>query len=215
MVRASFNHPSVVIFGFLNEPGGYSATTKALVDTLVSVVKEEDSGRLVTFACNRWKNDISNESTDIIAFNSYPGTIPCCPGEPDDLKGKVADSATQGFNTIVARFRERYPDKTIIVSESGCGGLYGLHDPAAGWMSEEFQDEYLGDILETLFSNSDVAGYAIWQLNDTRTYHRNSRNQPAKQLAGFSIAGLYDVQRRAKKAVETVRRYFMRQPSPR
>ena len=215
MVRASFNHPSVVIFGFLNEPGGYSETTKALVDALVSVVKEEDSGRLVTFACNRWKNDISNESTDIIAFNSYPGTIPCCPGEPDDLKGKVADSATQGFNTIVARFRERYPDKTIIVSESGCGGLYGLHDPAAGWMSEEFQDEYLGDILETLFSNSDVAGYAIWQLNDTRTYHRNSRNQPAKQLAGFSIAGLYDVQRRAKKAVETVRRHFMRQPSPR
>ena len=208
MVRTSFNHPSVVIFGFLNEPGGYSQTAKALVDRLVDVVKAEDSGRLVTFACNRWEKDISNDKTDIIAFNAYPGTIPCRPGEPDDLRQIVADSPTAGVNTIVRRFRERVPDKTIIVSESGCAGLYGLHDEGAGWMSEEFQNEYLADILGTLWANPDVAGYAVWQLNDNRTYHRNSRDQPAKQMGGFSIAGLYDVQRRAKKSVETVRRYF-------
>lgn len=204
MVRTSFNHPSVVIFGFLNEPGGYSETTKALVDKLVKTVKAEDSGRLVTFACNRWQHDISNDSTDIVAFNAYPGAIPCYPGDKDELKAKVADT----FNTIVAAFRKRHPGKTIIVSESGCAGFYGLRDPAAGWMSEDFQDEYLGDVLETILANRDVAGFAIWQLNDTRTYHRNSPGQPAKPYAGFSAAGLYDSQRRAKKSIDTVRRAF-------
>lgn len=204
MVRASFNHPCVVIFGFLNEPGGHSAATKALIGKLAETVKAEDSGRLVTFACNRWRDDISNDHTDIIAFNAYPGTIPCYPGDPAELKKKVAGE----FDAIAARFRKKYPDKTIIVSESGCAALYGLHDPAAGWMSEEFQAEYLNDLFETIFANRDIAGFAIWQLNDTRTYHRNSPGQVAKPFGGFSGAGLYDVQRREKKSVETVRRAF-------
>ena len=208
MVRSSFNHPCVILIGFLNEVAGNKPAAKALVDHLVETIRAEDSGRLVTFACNCWKDDLCHENTDVVSFNAYPGTIPCFPELPDVLAETVRNSPRDGFNTLVRHFREKYPDKTILVSESGCGGLYGLHDPAAGWNSEEFQDEYLRDILETLWANPDVAGYAIWQMNDNRTYHRNSPGQPGKPFGGFSIAGLFDLQRRPKMSVATVRRFF-------
>ena len=122
-------------------------------------------------------------------------------------------NGSAGFNVIAKHFRDLYPDKPIMVSECGCGAIYGLHDPAAGVMSEEFQDEYMKDILETIWANPDIVGYAIWQMKDNRTYHRNSNLLPAKQMAGFSIAGIFDAQGRPKKAVETVRRFFMSPPT--
>ena len=77
-------------------------------------------------------------------------------------------------------------------------------------MSEDFQEEYIGDILETVEGNPDICGYAIWQMNDNRTYHRNSPGQSAKQMAGWSIAGIFDRHREPKLAVETVCRHFTR-----
>ncbi len=206
MVRASFNHPSVIIFGFLNECDGRQPACKTLVDALIDVIRAEDSGRLVTFACNAWNGDLCNERTDLVAFNSYPGVIPLKPGLPDELATNVRDGAA-GFNTITRYFREKYPDKPIIVSESGVGGLYGCHDAAAACFTEEFQNEYLNDVLETIFTNPDLTGYAIWQFADNRTYHRNSSSEIGKPY-GISIAGLFNSQRLPKLSVQTVRKLF-------
>ena len=213
MVRASFNHPSVIIFSFLNECASGKPECKTLVDGLIAAIKAENSGRLVTFACNGWYRDICHSNTDIVAFNTYPGTIPNLPGLPDELARKVREldpksNGSAGINVIARHFRAKYPDKPIMVSECGCGALYGLHDPAAGWMSEELQDEYLTDVLGAIWDNPEIVGYAIWQMKDNRTYHRNSNRQPAKQMAGHSIAGLFDAQGRPKKSVETVKRFF-------
>ena len=213
MVRASFNHPSVILFGFLNECASGKPECKALVDSLIDAIKAEDSGRLVTFACNIWRSDVCHANTDVVAFNTYPGTIPNLPGLPEELAERVRNldpksNGSAGFNVIAKHFRGQYPDKPIMVSECGCGAIYGLHDPAAGVMSEEFQDEYLTDVLETIWANPEIVGYAIWQMKDNRTYHRNSNLQPAKQMAGHSIAGIFDAQGRPKKAVETVKRFF-------
>ena len=61
MVRASFNHPSVIIYGFLNECASQKPECKALVDRLAETIRAENSGRLVTFACNSWESDLCNE----------------------------------------------------------------------------------------------------------------------------------------------------------
>ena len=204
MVRNRFNHPSVIIHAFLNEPGSWSKECKSLIDELIATVKAENSGKLVTFACNIWETDICNENTDIVAFNTYPGLIPCFPGEPDSFKKKVNDN----LDTIISTFRQRYPDKPIMVSETGCGAVYGWHDEAANVSTEEFQNEYLGYVFENLWNNPDVIGYSIWQMNDNRTYSRNSEDQPAKTFMGMSHAGLYNFLRQPKKSVETVRHYF-------
>ena len=214
MVRASFNHPCVVLFGFLNEVASQKPAVKALVDRLVAAIRAEDSGRLVTFACNVYKDDLCHADTDVVSFNAYPGTIPCFPGLPDQLAEKVRNASRDGLNTLAALFRARYPDKPILLSESGCAGQYGLRDPAAGWGSEDFQDEYIADILGTVLANPEFAGCCLWQMNDNRTYHRNSTEQPGKPWGGFSYAGLFDVQRRPKMSVATVRRFYS-MPAPR
>ena len=212
MVRASFNHPSVILAGFLNECASNKKSCKELVDKLVAAIKAEDAGRLVTFACNGWYHDICHSNTDVVAFNTYPGTIPNLPGLPDDLAEKVRNldpksDSSAGFNVIARHFRAKYPEKPIIVSECGVGALYGHHDPMACVGSEEFQDEYLSDVLETIRGNKDIVGYAIWQFADVRSYHRNSNLHNGK-LFGISIAGIFTQDRLPKKSVETVRRAF-------
>ena len=212
MVRASFNHPSVILAGFLNECASNKKSCKELVYKLVAAIKAEDAGRLVTFACNGWYHDICHSNTDVVAFNTYPGTIPNLPGLPDDLAEKVRNldpksDSSAGFNVIARHFRAKYPEKPIIVSECGVGALYGHHDPMACVGSEEFQDEYLSDVLETIRGNKDIVGYAIWQFADVRSYHRNSNLHNGK-LFGISIAGIFTQDRLPKKSVETVRRAF-------
>ena len=213
MVRQSFNHPSVILFGFLNEVASPKPAALALVTRLAEAIRNEDSGRLVTFACNCWKGDLCNACTDVVSFNSYPGTIPCYPGLPDELAEKVRNDPSSGFNTIAAYFRALYHDKPILLSESGCAGQYGLRDPAAGWGSEDFQAEYIADILETVRDNPDIAGCCLWQMNDNRTYHRNSPGQVGKPWAGFSAAGIFDSHRNPKLSAATVRRLFAELPA--
>ena len=203
MVRASFNHPSVVIYSFLNECASDKPECKVLVDRLIETIRAEDSGRLVTFACNNTEKDICNEKTDIVAFNAYPGTIPMQPGTVSEFREKVVAK----FNNTVKMFRERYPDKPIVISESGCGGEFGRRGEYASANTEEFQNEYLSDIFETLWANPDVVGFAIWQMNDGRTRERFG-GVAVSQIFGGSIAGVFDRLRRPKISAETVRKYF-------
>ena len=203
MVRASFNHPSVIIYGFLNECGSQKPVVKTLVDRLIETIKAEESGRLVTFACNIVDEDISCANVDLVSFNAYPGTIPATPGTPAQLKEKVE----KRFTSAIARFRRLYPDKPIMVSESGCGGMYGVHDPNASINTEEYQEEYLRDILECLWANPDCSGFAIWQMNDGRTRERDC-DKNCSPMFGGSIAGCFDQMRRPKRSVETIRRFF-------
>ena len=203
MVRTSFNHPSVVIFAFLNECGSHRPECKKLVDSLIEAIRAEDSGRLVTFACNDTDRDICHADTDLIAFNAYPGTIPARPGTPRELKEHVK----QEFDRAVRRFRKRYPDKPIMVSESGCAGFRGLRDESAAFGTEDFQNEYLTDIFEALWANEDVVGFSIWQFADATTHQRNCGGKSGR-IFGFSMAGLFDFERHPKASVETVRRFF-------
>ena len=203
MVRASFNHPSVIISGFLNECNSRLPVCKTLVDRLIETVRAERTGRLVTFACNICSEDICCENVDLVSFNAYPGTIPMEPGTPKMLK----DSVSRAFTKRISDFRKRYPDKPIMVSESGVGAAYGAHDPNASTLTEEFQDEYLKDIFETLWANPDCVGFSIWQMNDGRTRERFDP-KAVSSFFGGSLAGVFDQMRRPKMSLATVRDYF-------
>ena len=203
MVRASFNHPSVIIFGFLNEFLSESKEGKSLADELIRTIKAEDSGRLVTFACSYVETDISNDNTDLIAFNAYPGWIGTDAGSQENLKRLIEAGIAQS----VRRFRRDYPDKPIIVSEMGTCGEYGRHDPAGAQWTEEFEAEYIGDALDTVFANPEICGMTIWQFTDSRSYHRGGATIRTKPFAE-NLAGLYDGYRRAKAVVPVVREKF-------
>ena len=73
--------------------------------------------------------------------------------------------------------------------------------------TEEFKDEYLTNVFETLWANPDVVGFSIWQMNDGRTRERFG-DKAVSAMFGGSVAGVFDRFRRPKTSAETVRKYF-------
>ena len=208
MVEKSFNHPSVVLFGFLNEFASDTPEGKAIADRIVAQIRSYDSGRLVTFACNHNASDIANEATDVVSFNTYPGWIGSQPGTPEHLKERME----KDLAGIVAYFRSKWPGKPILVSEMGACGEYGRHDAAAAQWTEEFEAEYLADAARAAAARPEICGFTVWQLTDCRSFHRGGADVRCKPFAE-NLAGLYDGYRRAKlPVVAAVRDAFRRLP---
>ena len=205
MVRASFNHPSVIIFAFQNENASQTKEGKRMNDALIDAIRSQDSGRLITFACNHNADDISNANTDIISFNTYPGWIGSDAGTFENQKNLIDAAVTK----IIARYRKLYPEKPIIVSEMGTTAIYGHHDPAAGQGTEEFQLYYNKDVLDRIFADPEMAGLTFWHFADARTYHRGGSTIRSKLLAE-NMAGIYDGYRRAKIVTVAIKEGFAR-----
>ncbi len=208
MVRNSFNHPSVIIFSFLNECNSGTKECKALVDQLIAAIRKEDSGRLITFACNMISTDICHENTDLVAFNTYPGTINGYPGSHDELVEKIHNMKGHGIDWAVDHFQKKYPGKTIIISEMGTAGFYGIHDPSAPVDSEDFQAEHNTIVANAVWNNPGIAGLAYWQYFDTRTCGRDCTQGDGKKHIAMSWAGLFDSNRRPKRVVRTLTDWF-------
>lgn len=203
MVRSSFNHPSVIIFGFMNELASDTHEGQLLVSELVRTVKKQNSGRLVSFACSRTFTDISNDETDLIAFNTYPYWISAA--SPDDDMGK---QMAENQEKILKYMRDRYGEnKPIIVGEMGTCGVYGQHDRGAAQWTEEFQAEYLENVIKTVFSSSEICGITLWQFTDCKSYSRSGSILRVKPFAQ-NLAGVYDGYRRPKLAAASVERLF-------
>jgi len=209
MVRASFNHPSVIVFGYMNEFLSSDPAGKSLADEIMRAVRAEDSGRLVTFACSHVWEDIANENTDLVAFNTYPGWFDGNGlGEHTNLVRRVKDD----IDAIVALFRKRYPEKPIMISEIGTCSVYGARDRSAAQWTEDFQAEYDVAALDAVRENPELCGVTLWQFTDARSFHRSGGPLRGKPFAE-NLAGVYDGFRRPKLAVDAVTRSFGKLPS--
>lgn len=206
MVRNSINHPCIIISAFLNEPDSNLPACKSLVDRLIEVIRAEDAGHLVTFASHRNKNDISHANTDIISYNTYP----CWYGYEMDTgtAENMRDNIRKCHDDVVKYYREKYKDnRPIIVSETGVKADYGVRDPRGkAQYTEDFQDEYERMMLEEIFAKKDIAGIAIWQFTDAKTYTRTKGMR--NRSYGVNTGGLYDLYRRPKLVVESIRELF-------
>ncbi|MBR4652160.1 MAG: hypothetical protein IKO72_02260 [Kiritimatiellae bacterium] len=211
MARRSINHPCIIITGFLNEPRSAQPACRKLVDRLVDAVHAEDTGHLVTFACNDTAHDASHYKTDVIAYNTYPcwynDTMQN--GSPEEMRENIR----RCHRRIVKYFRDMHrDDRPIIVSETGVKADWGVHDPRGrAQYSEDFQAEYTRTMLEELFANLDIAGVAIWQFTDCKTYTRTGSHRARSY--GVNTGGLYDLYRRPKLAVDAVRALYRAKPA--
>lgn len=204
MVERSMNHPSIIIYAFLNEVKSNCKEGKSLVDTLVSTVKSMDSGRLTTFACHKTSDDIANVNTDIIAFNTYPGWFDKADlGSSESLENAI----TTEVDRIIRFFRTKYNNKPIMISEIGMCGIYGFRDETAPQWTENFQAEYIGKSLDYALSSKDLCGVAIWQFADADSYHRNGGAIRGKPF-GINSAGIVDSFRRPKLVVNVVKEKY-------
>ena len=207
MVKNSVNHPSVILWGFLNECCSNKEGARNLYGSLAGVIKEVDPAFLVSYASNQTaasgeRMDRCFDFADVISMNIYPGWIDSqdCFKEPTEwIENSVKEKAT------IAE-REDLTDKPLILTEIGACGLYGCHDQALAQWSEEAQSAYFAEACRCVMANSRYTGITLWQMFDTRSYVNSGsvRTKPR----GFNCAGLLDEYRRPKLAYRTVKDIF-------
>ncbi len=157
MVRRSINHPSVIIWGFLNENASDRDSARPLVSRLAETIRAADSSRPVTFASNRCLRDCCFDLVDIISLNTYPGWY-------SDFDG----DGIAAIRPELEKLADQLPEKPLLISEIGASAIFGDHSECR-W-SEEFQARYLLEVLDCIFTMERYTGVALWHYCDTKTY---------------------------------------------
>lgn len=169
MIRQHYNHPSIVMWGYMNEillvtQRRYKTEaelnpvlerTRALAERLERVL-EEDPTRVSTMAFHG--SNIYNETglsqiTDVVGWNLYAGWY------GGDLKG---------FDRFLEEQQRDYPNHPLIVSEYGAGSDKRLHTvhPRPFDFSSEYQQTYLEHYLPVLEQTPYVCGGTHWNFID-------------------------------------------------
>lgn len=197
MVGMSYNHPSVILWGMLNEGHSHDADCTPAYEHLVGQLREQDESRLVTYATNHPLDDRGLALVDVVAVNTYPGWYH---GDIDAIPDHLA--------AIVARLAETgQGDKPLMISEIGAGAVPGWRDWNATRWSEQYQAALLEKVIRTMFEDNDrYCGLAIWQFGDIRTSELVSRILGRPR--GFNNKGVVDEYRRPKLAYDVVKRLF-------
>ncbi len=161
MVRKSINHPSVIIWGFLNEAHSEHPEAADLLRRLYNTIREMDPSRPITFACNRPKSDICMQYMDIFAINIYPGWYDTA----DELspRGSIAN-----VKKYIDMWGEKFQGKPLMIGEIGSAALYGDHS-GYRW-SEEYQADHLEEVLKCVLNNPRYTGVGIWLFADAKSY---------------------------------------------
>lgn len=198
MVRKSFNHPAVIIWGFLNEANTDEPSSRAVYERLVRAIREEDPTRPVTFATHKPFADINLDLADIVSVNACPGWYAEVNGSPvrplDEIMPKL-DALLQYLAN------ESLDDRPFILSEIGAGAIYGWRDPLRSHWSEDYQVDLIEVVCRKFRDDPRITGLAIWQFCDDQTY-ANSR--ALTRPRGFNNKGVFAEYRRPKRAAEVI-----------
>ncbi len=201
MVRNSCNHPSVIMWGFLNEGESHRPSSRDLYRRLVKTIREIDPTRLVTYAGNHPFEDINLDLVDVISVNTYPGWY-----AEDRNNQRPLEEIPRKLKELMAFLDDRgYADKPILISEIGAGAIPGWHDTYRLHWSEEYQSDHLACVCQEITKAERLSGVALWQFCDCRT-HAGARALGRPRT--FNNKGLLDEFRRPKMAFETVRKAF-------
>ena len=197
MVKSSINHPSVILWGFLNESHSDSPNAETMFRGLFETIRKADPSRPVTYASNRYEKDLFLGMADVISFNIYPGWY-----------DYDYDKESNGLERIVPKLEElagiasspEYIDKPLILSEIGAAAIIGDH---SGLMwSEEYQADLLEISVRHILENPRYTGIAIWQFSNSRTYTKTS--SVVGRPRGFNNKGGVDEYRHPKLAWKRV-----------
>ena len=171
MIRQNFNHPSIIIWGYMNEIGlGTSKLsdkgkkketfeiTAKFAKELDSIVHCEDKYRLSTMAQNSggkdyYKNYGLSNTPNVIGWNTYYGWY------KDDFNQ---------FGEFMDKMHTESPEIISLISEYGAGSDGRLHSlkPEQFDFSIEWQQLYHESYLDQIFSRNFIAGAAVWNFID-------------------------------------------------
>ena len=201
MVRDSFNHPSVILWGFLNEASSDHPDSRAVYERLVAAIKEQDLSRPVTFASNVPFSERNFDLADFVSVNMYPGWY-----SPADMGTRPLHAIAPQIDKVLDHLKSiGMSGKPMLISEIGAGAIYGWRDPLRAHWSEAYQADLLETVCKKFEADPRITGLCIWQFCDARTY---ADSRSIGRPRGFNNKGLFDEYRRPKQAADVVTRHF-------
>ncbi|MBR0217174.1 MAG: hypothetical protein IJL96_09650 [Clostridia bacterium] len=193
MVHQHGNHPSILIWGLLNECESETEAGRAIYAEQIAQLRALDPTRPVSFASCRCYTDICLDLVDIVSFNIYP-------------QWYQMESVKTYMDRLLCWMEENgAAGKPILITEVGAGAIAGFHDPfgKAMW-SEERQADILEEQLTVLQHERRLSGTFIWQFADVPVDESWAHRRPKQQ----NNKGVVDRYRRPKAAFETVRKIY-------
>lgn len=188
MVRKSINHPSVVIWGFLNETATDLPCARPIITRLMKSIRKQDRSRPISFATFKPYTDICLDLPDILSFNVYPGWK--C-----DERHKTEYDLDQ-VQPFLAELEKLNSDRPMIISEIGAAALIG--DRSGLRWSEDYQAQLTELSVEYVLKSDRYSGIALWQFCDTASFI--SGEYVPLRPRGYNNKGLLDEYRRPKLA---------------
>jgi beta-glucuronidase len=197
MLITSGNHPSVILWGVLNESESNILSCRSGYEKLINHIRKQDSTRPVTYATHRPYEDCCLDLVDVVSINCYPGWY-----------GSEISSIPEHIDNIITHIdRSNQIKKTILISEIGAGAIPGWRDWNGARWTEQYQAELIQTVIRYLFSeNNRVGGLSLWQFCDCRI--SEAVQKILGRPRGFNNKGVVDEYRRPKLAYEIVKREF-------
>lgn len=210
MITSHYNHPSIFVWGILNECASHAEEGRACYAKQYALIRALDASRPTTSATFRpavaWfgpnarrkisaeeaGGDICLDLCDIVSFNIYPRWY--FDEEPLAHIRQVYEGV-QGTGGA---------GKPFLISEIGAGAIYGYRSPTHDKWTEERQAEILREQIEAVFAHEKCSGVFLWQFCDTRVSEEIFAGRPKT----MNNKGIVDAYRRPKLAYDVVKALF-------
>ncbi|MBQ4580841.1 MAG: beta-glucuronidase [Clostridia bacterium] len=195
MVQQHYNHPSIFIWGCLNECSDDTDDGADCYRRTFRLLDELDESRPMTAALLERAGGKVFGDSDVISVNIYPQWYYNAPVQ-DSIDKKRAEIIAGGGG-----------DKPLIISEIGGGAVYGYHDPLgeAKW-SEERQCTILREQITAVLTHPDCSGIFIWQFADVRVDEGWAMSRPRTH----NNKGVVNEYRQPKMSYALVKELFRR-----
>ena len=199
MINRDRNHPSVLMWSLANEPGSSDPTAKDYFSSLANFTRPIAAGRPITYVISAsYNGDQGIQFFDMICVNRYFGWYSQF-GRLD----QVPDLVTQEL----ANWRQRFPNKPILMSEYGADTVPGLHNDPPFMFTEDYQrDFYLAyhgsfDNVSSIVhpDRGFFVGELPWNMFDFAT------DQSTTRVGGLNRKGLFTRQRQPKAAAFVIK----------
>lgn len=210
MIRQHYNHPSVIIWGYMNEvmlgtlrkiPENqhkiFFEATAQMARRLNKIVKEEDPYRFTATA--QHENVPAYDSIglspipDVLGWNLYQGWY----GADVNDFGKFMDSQ-----------HRQHPNRVHIISEYGAGSDKRIHSlkPHCFDFSIEYAEYYHEAMLPMIMSRDYIAGSALWNMIDFGSANRE------ESMPHINNKGITYADRTPKDIFYYYKSYFNKEP---
>lgn len=193
MVEQHCHHPSIIMWGMLNEAQTHKAPAKRIVRSIARRFRKMDPSRLVTFASNHPTNDLCYDHVDVVSINIYPGWY-------DGFMVDVDEMATTAIKAAIRLSR----GKPMILSEFGAAGINGVRSMETRKWTENYQAELLRKMIDLARNGGRISGVAVWQYCDVRT----SRDRFLTRVREYNNKGIVTEWREPKMAFYAVQECF-------